>query len=73
MSPIVLIETNKIWNVAWMEYTTDEKLDALKEVIMDIAEEVNKSNCIIYEEIRDEVYKIVDAKMENLKIVQTHH
>lgn len=37
-----MIETNKIWNQPWMEYSTDDKLDALKGVIMEVVEHLNE-------------------------------
>ncbi len=36
-----MIENNVIWNQAWLNYSADEKLDALRKVIMDISDHLN--------------------------------
>ncbi len=37
-----MIETNKIWNQPWLNYSIDEKLEALKDVLKDVVEYVNE-------------------------------
>lgn len=44
MYPYTMIETNGIWNDVWVKLAPSEKLDAMKKIILDIAEELNKVN-----------------------------
>lgn len=36
-----MIETNKLWNNPWIELDVEQKLEALRDVIKEIAEEIN--------------------------------
>jgi len=42
MYPCVLIETNKIWKVEWEKLQPMEKADNLRQIILEIAEHLNK-------------------------------
>ena len=37
-----MIETNKIWNIVWNQYDDMEKVERLREVIMELSDYLNK-------------------------------
>lgn len=71
MYPMILsdnIQDNRLWDDQWENYTEFQKLDSLKDTVLEIVTHIRAMDCITYDDIRKDVDDYIKTKLEKLKI-----
>ncbi|KKN76227.1 hypothetical protein LCGC14_0372530 [marine sediment metagenome] len=69
-----MIEPNKLWNTPWLDLDVEQKLEALRDTIKEIADEINSRDDTParhlvseeeFEELKSKLYSHINSKIES--------